>query len=132
MRSIDSRRQPRRIGESCDLLPGRFERMIAGILLWTLSDIRFNAEMGLLLALWMGMSFLASVTLLPACLVTFAPKFLGAGRNIDAAASARVEKRRVTTRTGGGTMRDSRGIRLQGFLAARRVGTPVSMDTPVF
>ncbi|MGH7899320.1 MAG: efflux RND transporter permease subunit [Candidatus Binatia bacterium] len=59
--------------------------MVAGILLWTLSDIRFNAEMGLLLALWMAVSFLASVTLLPACLVTFAPRFLGARRTVDAA-----------------------------------------------
>jgi uncharacterized protein len=50
--------------------------MIAGILFWNFSDIRFNAEMGLLLALWMAVSFLASVTLLPAGLVTFSPKFL--------------------------------------------------------
>jgi uncharacterized membrane protein YdfJ with MMPL/SSD domain len=33
--------------------------------------------MGLLLAIWMAVSFLASVTLLPACLVTFQPRFLG-------------------------------------------------------
>jgi uncharacterized protein len=51
--------------------------MIAGILFWTFSSIRFNAEMGLLLAIWMAVSFLASVTLLPACLVTFQPRFLG-------------------------------------------------------
>jgi len=50
--------------------------MIAGILFWTFSSIRFNAEMGLLLALWMAVSFLASVTLLPASLVAFQPKFL--------------------------------------------------------
>ncbi len=50
--------------------------MIAGILFWTFSSLRFNAEMGLLLAIWMGVSFLASVTLLPACLVTFQPRFL--------------------------------------------------------
>jgi predicted RND superfamily exporter protein len=53
--------------------------MIAGILFWTFSSIRFNAEMGLLLAIWMGVSFLASVTLLPACLVTFQPRFLRRG-----------------------------------------------------
>jgi uncharacterized protein len=51
--------------------------MIAGILFWTFSSIRFDAEMGLLLALWMAVSFLASVTLLPASLVAFAPRFLG-------------------------------------------------------
>jgi predicted RND superfamily exporter protein len=53
--------------------------MIAGILFWTFSSIRFNAEMGLLLAIWMAVSFLASVTLLPACLVTFQPRFLRRG-----------------------------------------------------
>jgi len=53
--------------------------MIAGILFWSFSSIRFNAEMGLLLALWMAVSFLASVTLLPACLVTFQPRFLRKG-----------------------------------------------------
>jgi predicted RND superfamily exporter protein len=53
--------------------------MIAGILFWSFSSIRFDAEMGLLLALWMAVSFLASVTLLPACLVTFQPGFLRKG-----------------------------------------------------
>ncbi len=51
--------------------------MIAGVLFWVFSDIRFNAEMGLLLALWMFVSFAASVTLLPAALVVLKPKFLG-------------------------------------------------------
>ncbi|MBI2963966.1 MAG: MMPL family transporter [Deltaproteobacteria bacterium] len=55
--------------------------MIAGILFWNFSDIRFNAEMGLLLALWMAVSFLASMTLLPAFLVALSPKFLGRGRS---------------------------------------------------
>jgi hypothetical protein len=50
--------------------------MIAGVLFWTLSGIRFNSEMGLLLALWMGASFLASVTLLPAILAMAKPRFL--------------------------------------------------------
>jgi predicted RND superfamily exporter protein len=53
--------------------------MIAGILFWSFSSIRFDADMGLLLALWMAVSFLASVTLLPACLVTFQPAFLRKG-----------------------------------------------------
>jgi uncharacterized membrane protein YdfJ with MMPL/SSD domain len=35
--------------------------------------------MGMLLAIWMAVSFLASVTLLPACLVTFQPRFLRRG-----------------------------------------------------
>jgi predicted RND superfamily exporter protein len=55
--------------------------MIAGILFWSFSSIRFDADMGVLLALWMAVSFLASVTLLPACLVTFQPGFLRKGAN---------------------------------------------------
>jgi predicted RND superfamily exporter protein len=45
-------------------------------LAWTMSDIRFNAEMGLLLAMWMVVSFLASMTLLPALLLVLRPRFL--------------------------------------------------------
>ena len=56
--------------------------MIAGILFWVFSDIRFNEEMGLLLALWMAVSFLASVTLLPASLVIFRPRFLTRGMKV--------------------------------------------------
>ncbi len=50
--------------------------MIIGTLLWTFSHIRFNSEMGLLLALWMGISFLATVTLLPVLVVMLKPRFV--------------------------------------------------------
>jgi len=50
--------------------------MVMGTLLWTFSHIRFNSEMGLLLALWMGMSFLATVTLLPVLIVMLKPRFI--------------------------------------------------------
>jgi uncharacterized protein len=50
--------------------------MILGTLFWTLSNIRFDAEMGLLLALWMGISFLATVTLLPVMVVLLQPRFI--------------------------------------------------------
>jgi predicted RND superfamily exporter protein len=50
--------------------------MILGTLFWTFSDIRFDAEMGLLLALWMGVSFLATMTLLPALIIAFRPRFI--------------------------------------------------------
>jgi len=50
--------------------------MVLGTLLWTLSHIRFNSEMGLLLALWMGVSFLATVTLLPVMVVILKPHFI--------------------------------------------------------
>jgi hypothetical protein len=50
--------------------------MILGTLLWTFSHTRFNSEMGLLLALWMGISFLATVTLLPILVVLLQPRFI--------------------------------------------------------
>lgn len=50
--------------------------MILGTLLWIFSHIRFNSEMGLLLALWMGVSFLATMTLLPVMVVVLKPHFI--------------------------------------------------------
>lgn len=44
--------------------------------LWSLSSIRFNAEMGSLLALWMAISYIGAVTLLPVLLVWVRPRFL--------------------------------------------------------
>ena len=45
-------------------------------LAWGFSNIRFNSEMGLLLFLWMTISFLSTMTLLPALLVIIRPKFM--------------------------------------------------------
>jgi uncharacterized protein len=50
--------------------------MLAAVLFWTFSQIRFNAEMGVLLGIWMAVSYMASVTLLPAFLLAIEPKFL--------------------------------------------------------
>jgi predicted RND superfamily exporter protein len=50
--------------------------MILGTLFWTFSHIRFNSEMGLLLALWKGVSFLSTVTLLPVMVVMLKPRFI--------------------------------------------------------
>jgi predicted RND superfamily exporter protein len=52
--------------------------MILGTLFWTMSSLRFSAEMGLLLALWMGVSFLATMTLLPVLVALFKPRFITA------------------------------------------------------
>lgn len=49
--------------------------LVMATLLWAFSNIRFCSEMGLLLALWMGISFLGSCTFLPAVLVLMKPKF---------------------------------------------------------
>jgi hypothetical protein len=50
--------------------------MVAGTALWTLSSIRFNADMGGLLAIWMFVSFLSSETLLPVLISYLRPKFI--------------------------------------------------------
>jgi predicted RND superfamily exporter protein len=49
--------------------------LITATILWSFSNIRFCSEMGLLLALWMGISFLGSCTFVPAVLVLWHPKF---------------------------------------------------------
>jgi len=50
--------------------------VIAGVAFWTLSFLRFQAEMGLLLVFWMVVSMLGSVTLLPALVYQLKPKFV--------------------------------------------------------
>ena len=50
--------------------------MIISTLFWVTSNIRFNAEMGLLLAIWMGISYVGSQTLLPVLILIFRPKFI--------------------------------------------------------
>lgn len=49
--------------------------LVMATMLWTFSNIRFSSEMGLLLALWMSISFLGSCTFVPALLVLMKPKF---------------------------------------------------------
>jgi predicted RND superfamily exporter protein len=49
--------------------------LVVATLLWAFANIRFCSEMGLLLALWMGISFLGSCTFVPALLVLLKPKF---------------------------------------------------------
>ncbi|MGH7947974.1 MAG: MMPL family transporter, partial [Candidatus Binataceae bacterium] len=50
--------------------------LVASVLFWYWSDIRFDAEMGLLLAVWMFVSMLGAMTILPVMIVTFKPRFL--------------------------------------------------------
>lgn len=50
--------------------------MVASTAIWTLSNIRFNAVMGGLLAIWMFVSFMAAETLLPVLMAYFRPKFI--------------------------------------------------------
>src|SRR5213594_908421 len=50
--------------------------MVMSTALWTYSNIRFNAVMGGLLAIWMFVSFVASETLLPVMISYFRPGFI--------------------------------------------------------
>src|SRR6059058_177709 len=50
--------------------------MVGGTMLWTWSNIRFDAVMGSLLAVWMFVSFLAAETLLPVSIAYFRPGFI--------------------------------------------------------
>jgi predicted RND superfamily exporter protein len=49
--------------------------LVMSTTLWAFSNIRFCSEMGLLLALWMAVSFFGSCTFVPAVLVLWRPKF---------------------------------------------------------
>jgi predicted RND superfamily exporter protein len=50
--------------------------MIISTVFWATSNIRFNAEMGLLLAIWMAVSYVGSQTLTPVLIVIFKPRFI--------------------------------------------------------
>jgi predicted RND superfamily exporter protein len=50
--------------------------MVISTVFWTTSHIRFNAEMGLLLAIWMAVSYVGSQTLTPVLMVLFKPRFI--------------------------------------------------------
>jgi predicted RND superfamily exporter protein len=50
--------------------------MVASTAAWTFSNIAFNAIMGVMLAGWMLISFLAGVSLLPVLVIYFRPNFI--------------------------------------------------------
>ncbi|MBT3366926.1 MAG: MMPL family transporter [Nitrospina sp.] len=51
--------------------------LIAGVIFWYfLSSLRFQAEMGLLLAIWMFVSMLGGMVLIPTVVAIFRPKFI--------------------------------------------------------
>lgn len=50
--------------------------MIVGVLLWIFADLRFHAEMGLLIALWLSVFVLAALCLTPALAYATRPHFI--------------------------------------------------------
>jgi hypothetical protein len=67
--------------------------MVVGTMVWYFSSIRFDAEMGLLLALWMAVSFIASMTLMPVLFVVFKPRFILREKPPQVTATARAVAR---------------------------------------
>ncbi|MCB9478556.1 MAG: MMPL family transporter [Deltaproteobacteria bacterium] len=62
--------------------------MVVGIIFWAFSFLRFQAEMGMLLAFWMVISMLGGLILLPTLVVTFKPKFVTHRVDTERAAKA--------------------------------------------
>ena len=58
--------------------------MIASVVLWYFfSSLRFQAEMGLLIAMWMTVSALSALIVIPSMIFLFRPRFLvGSGARI--------------------------------------------------
>ncbi len=54
--------------------------MVAGIVFWMFSFLRFQAEMGILLAFWMVISMLGGLVLLPTIVFMLKPKFIAKKR----------------------------------------------------
>lgn len=50
--------------------------MIAAVLVWYASSLKFQAEMGLLMALWLTVSAITSLLLIPAMIYVFRPTFV--------------------------------------------------------
>lgn len=50
--------------------------LITSVAIWYLSSIRFQAEMGMLMALWLFISAASSIMLMPALVVIIKPKFI--------------------------------------------------------
>ncbi|WP_262880191.1 efflux RND transporter permease subunit [Pseudomonas paralcaligenes] len=48
----------------------------AGVLFWSFSSLRFQAEMGMLIGLWLAVSALTSLFVMPSLALVFKPKFI--------------------------------------------------------
>lgn len=50
--------------------------LIISVVLWSLSSLRFQAEMGLLMAIWLGISAFCALFIIPAMIYVFRPAFI--------------------------------------------------------
>lgn len=58
--------------------------LITSVVIWNFSSIRFQAEMGVLMALWLFISAASSLLLMPALVVLIKPRFVFEGKHLDA------------------------------------------------
>lgn len=50
--------------------------LIISVILWSISSLRFQAEMGLLMAIWLGISAFSALFIMPAMIYVFRPEFI--------------------------------------------------------
>lgn len=64
--------------------------LVISIVLWTFSSIRFQAEMGILMCVWLSVSALSALFVIPAMAYVFRPEFIF-GKETEEAAGATAE-----------------------------------------
>ncbi len=64
--------------------------LIASVMIWGISSLRFQAEMGILMAIWLSVSALSALLLVPSIIFVFKPHFIFGGEDepISAAEAA--------------------------------------------
>ena len=57
--------------------------LIVSVVLWSVSSLRFQAEMGLLMAIWLGISAFCALFVIPAMICVFRPAFIVGEARLD-------------------------------------------------
>ena len=57
--------------------------LIVSVVLWSVSSLRFQAEMGLLMAIWLGISAFCALFVIPAMICVFRPAFIVGTARLD-------------------------------------------------
>lgn len=77
--------------------------LTASVVLWWSSSLRFQADMGILMAIWLFVSAISALFLMPAMVYVFRPDFIMVGRNKRESMMAKAEE--SVTATGPATLR---------------------------
>jgi hypothetical protein len=71
--------------------------LVAGVALWTQSSLRLQADMGVLIAIWLTLSAVAALLLMPALVYVFKPRFVvGMGTTVAGQGDAQNRDRSLT------------------------------------